>query len=134
MWDTGLLRQIRTELRGGVMSLEEIAALEGVSATALERLLALRLEPEPQPPEVTPQEARAMREFAGLHGLETVSWGASRGRASRLHLATPSGFALCGTPERGARIERHSGVCSMCFTYVRRPRKLAEHATLAARG
>jgi hypothetical protein len=106
--DRGLLRQIRAEIASNAMQPEEIARLENVNPQTLIAVLqsGLGLERDATAP---------LREFVASHrGFRLLSWRTSRKHASKLHIITTAGVALCGTPIGVRPAPVHSGPCVTC--------------------
>jgi hypothetical protein len=104
--DRRLLRQIRDELVGGAMRLEEIAILENVTPDALVALLEERLAGERE-------SGLWLHRLAASLGFQVTAWRRSRHHPSRLHVLDAEGV-LCGASPGSERSAIHSGPCLSC--------------------
>ncbi len=111
LFDRPLLRQIREELLRLTMRPEQIAALENVGIEELVLLIDTRLGGA--------GSGAQLRRFADANaGYSVIAWRTSRSHPSKLHLLSPEGMVVCGTPPGGEQIIVHSGPCRTCGALV----------------
>ena len=110
--DPGLLRQIRAEVARNRMRPEDIAVLENVTPQTLIDVLQHGAGAERDP--VAP-----LRAFVDARqGFQLLAWRTSREHASKLHIITAAGLALCGTPCGAQPAPVHSGPCRTCAAHL----------------